>query len=106
MLRQEEIRCLAGRDVYDRHDDKIGTAGRTYVDADTGQPELLCVKTGLFGMSESFVPLRDAQVKGDALCVAFEKAQVNDAPNIDPAAEGVAPDQERQLYSYYGGGPS
>jgi hypothetical protein len=49
------------------------------------------------------VPLRDAQVKGDALYVAFEKAQVNDAPNIDPAAEGITPEQERQLYSYYGG---
>jgi hypothetical protein len=103
MLRQEEIQCLAGRDVYDRHDDKIGTAGRMYLDADTGQPGLLCVRTGLFGMSESFVPLRDAQVKGDALYVAVEKDQVNDAPHIGPAAEGITPAQERQLYSYYGG---
>jgi hypothetical protein len=37
------------------------------------------------------------------LYVAVEKAQVNDAPNIGPDAEGITPEQERQLYSYYGG---
>jgi hypothetical protein len=103
MLHQEEIQCLAGHDVYDRNHDKIGTAGQMYLDADTGQPEVLAVKTGLIGSSESFVPLRDAQVKGAALYLDFEKAQIKDAPNIDPAAEGITPEQERQLYSYYGG---
>jgi uncharacterized protein (TIGR02271 family) len=101
MLRTEEIQRLAGHDVYDRNDDKIGTAGQIFVDTDTRQPEWLSVKTGLFGKKESFVPVSDAEVTGDALHVPFEKAQVKDAPNIDPAAEGITPDEEQQLYSYY-----
>lgn len=72
------------------------------MNAETGQPEWLCVNTGLFGTSESFVPLRDAQFKGDTLYVAYTKNQVKNAPNIDPAAEGLGVDQVRQLYSYYG----
>jgi hypothetical protein len=34
----------------------------------------------------SFVPLTDAQLKGDDVYVAFDKDQVKDAPNIDRAA--------------------
>jgi hypothetical protein len=102
MLRLEEIKDVAGRDVYDREDQKIGKAGELFLDRDTREPEWLGVRTGLFGMKESFVPLQDAQLREDGLHVPFEKDQVKDAPNIDPEAEGMAPEQEEQLYSYYG----
>jgi uncharacterized protein (TIGR02271 family) len=103
MLRQEDLQNLAGRDVYDRSDTKIGKAGQIYVDATSGEPEWLCVNTGLFGTSESFVPLRDAQLKGDDVYVAYDKGQVKDAPNIDPGTEGISAEQERRLYDYYSG---
>ncbi len=101
MLRQEEIRNLAGRAVYDRKDDKIGKAGQIYLNGYTNQPEWLGVHTGLFGMSESFVPLGDAQLRGDKVYVAYEKEQVKYAPNIDPGAQGMSSDQVAQLYDYY-----
>ena len=103
MLNQQDLQNVAGRDVYDRSDTKIGKAGQVYLDATTGEPEWLCVNTGLFGTKESFVPLTDAQFKGDDVYVAFDKSQVKDAPNIDPAAEGILEDQERRLYDYYSG---
>jgi uncharacterized protein (TIGR02271 family) len=103
MLNQQDLQNVAGRDVYDRSDTKIGKAGQLYVDASTGEPEWLCVNTGLFGTKESFVPLTDAQLKGDDVYVAFDKDQVKGAPNIDPGAEGIMADQERQLYDYYSG---
>src|SRR3954451_19096395 len=103
MVRQEDLRDVAGRHVYDRSDTKIGKAGQVYVDAATGEPQWLCVNTGLFGTNESFVPLTDAQVKGDDVHVAFDKDQVKNAPNIDPAAEGIMADQQQQLYDYYSG---
>lgn len=89
--------------MYDRGDTKIGKAGQVYVDAASGEPEWLCVNTGLFGTKESFVPLTDAQFKGDDVYVAFDKDQVKQAPNIDPTDEGIMAEQERRLYDYYGG---
>lgn len=47
MLRTEEIQRFAGHDVYDRNDNKIGTAGQIFVDTDTREPEWLSVRTGL-----------------------------------------------------------
>jgi uncharacterized protein (TIGR02271 family) len=102
MLRQEEIRNLAGRAVYDRKNDKIGKAGQIYLNGYTNQPEWLGIQTGLFGMRESFVPLGDAQLKGDNVHVAYDKEQVKDAPQIDAGAEGMSGHQVEQLYGYYG----
>lgn len=103
MLSQQDLRKVSGRDVYDRSDTKIGKAGQVYVDAATGEPEWLCVNTGLFGTKESFVPMTDAQLKGDDVYVAFDKDQVKNAPNIDPGAQGIMADEERRLYDYYSG---
>jgi len=103
MLTEDEVRTLTGRDVYDRSDTKIGKAGQVYINAARNEPEWLCVNTGLFGMKESFVPVRDAQVKGDDVYVAYDKDQVKNAPNIDPGEEGLNEEQENRLYDYYGG---
>jgi len=102
MLRQEDVQNLAGREVYDRNDNKIGRAGQVYLNTDSGQPEWLCVNTGLFGMKESFVPLRDAQIKGDVVYVAYDKEQVKDAPSIEPDASDMGDPQVQELFAYYG----
>lgn len=102
MLRTEELQRVAGHDVLDRNDDKIGTAGQIFVDIDTREPEWISVRTGLFGLKESFVPLDEAEITGETLHVPFEKDKVKDAPKIEPEAGELSPDQERELYSYYG----
>ncbi|MFI9542929.1 PRC-barrel domain-containing protein [Streptomyces sp. NPDC052016] len=53
--------------VYDTDGNKIGDAKHVFLDDATGQPEWVSVKTGLFGTSESFVPIHDASIVEDHL---------------------------------------
>jgi uncharacterized protein (TIGR02271 family) len=100
VLGQDQIDNLIGRDIYGSDGSKIGTAVQVYADDETGKPEWLSVRTGLFGTKESFVPLSDASVSGDRVTVSYDKAFVKDAPNID--ADGhLSQDEERELYAYY-----
>ena len=57
MFSQEELRDLTGATAYDHSGQKIGTVTSIYWDQATDVPEWLTVKTGLFGMKETFVPL-------------------------------------------------
>ena len=101
MIGTETLGRVIGRDVYDQDGDKIGSASEIYLDDETGQPEWITVRTGLFGTKESFVPLRDADLTDDGLRVHVDKDKVKGAPRID--AEGhLSPEEERELYRYYG----
>ena len=101
MVTQNDIARLNGADVYNTSGDKIGSVGQVYLNATSGDPEWVTVKTGLFDTKETFVPLRDATVTDDRVTVAYAKDQVKDAPNIE--ADGpMSHTEEGQLYSYYG----
>ncbi|HZA33162.1 MAG TPA: PRC and DUF2382 domain-containing protein [Propionibacteriaceae bacterium] len=80
---------------------KIGGIGTIYLDDTTGEPEWVTVKTGLFGASQSFVPLRGADVVGNDIQVDYDKDVVKDAPRIDADGD-LTPEQEQQLYQHYG----
>jgi uncharacterized protein (TIGR02271 family) len=101
MLNQNDIETIADRDVYDSDGAKIGSARQVYVDDETGEPEWVTVRTGLFGMNESFVPLADATISDDRLVVPFATSLVKDAPNLSEDGH-LTPEQERELYEYYG----
>ncbi|OON82543.1 DUF2382 domain-containing protein [Streptomyces tsukubensis] len=92
---------LNGLDVYDVDGAKIGGVGQVYLDDRTGKPEWLTVKTGLFGMKETFVPVKGAEHSGDGLHIPYSKETVKDAPRLE-ADEHLDADQERELYSHYG----
>ena len=101
MATMQEIETWRGRTLVDRDGDKIGKIEDVYLDRQSGEPEWVAVKTGLFGSNVSFVPIRDASPDGDGVRVAHEKDLVKDAPNI--AADGeLSPDDERRLYQHYG----
>jgi uncharacterized protein (TIGR02271 family) len=101
MIGTETLGRVIGHDVYDESGDKIGSASEVYLDDETGQPEWVTVRTGLFGTKESFVPIRDADLTDDGIRVHVDKDRVKDAPKID--AEGhLSPEEERELYRYYG----
>ncbi|WP_282944486.1 YsnF/AvaK domain-containing protein [Cellulomonas endometrii] len=101
MLTQEQIQTISGGTVVDSNGDKIGKAGQVYLDDVTGEPDWVTVNTGLFGTSESFVPLQGATADGKTLRVAYTKAQVKDAPRVD--ADGHLSEQEEgELYRHYG----
>ncbi len=88
-------------DVLSTTGDKIGSIGQVYVDDTTGEPSWVTAKTGLFGTSESFVPLEGATVDGSDIVVNFDKDTVKDAPRMD-ADGSLSPEEEDTLYSYYG----
>ncbi|MFH8756962.1 PRC and DUF2382 domain-containing protein [Streptomyces atroolivaceus] len=92
---------LDGLTVYDSDGEKVGTVGRVYVDDDTGKPDWITVKTGMFGMKESFVPLAGARRVGSDLHVSHPKDRVKDAPRVDADAH-LSVSEEEELYRHYG----
>ena len=102
MISTEQIQSLTGGNAVDSEGSKIGSVGQIYLDDRSGQPEWVTVKTGLFGTSETFIPLRDAEVSGQDLKVPYSKDKVKDAPRVSDADEHLDVEQERKLYEYYG----
>ncbi len=101
MITANDLSRLTGSDVYGADDSKIGTAGQVYLDADSGAPEWVAVRTGLFGTKESFVPLADASFSGDTVRVPYDKDKVKNAPQIDADGD-LTNAEEDELYRYYG----
>ena len=102
-LTTDQARTLAGSggNVVSTSGGKIGSIGQIYLDDATGQPSWITAKTGLFGTSESFVPLENATVSGNDVAVAYDKDKVKDAPRVDPDGS-LSPEEEDRLYEYYG----
>ena len=97
----QEITAWRGRTAVDANGDKIGTIEEIYLDADTGRPEWLAVKTGMFGTRVSFVPIAKANDDGGDVRVPFEKSHVKDAPHAEPDGQ-LSQTEEAALYSHYG----
>jgi uncharacterized protein (TIGR02271 family) len=100
MIDSTDTDRLTGSAVYDSDGDKIGSVEQVYVADDSGTPVWATVRTGLFGTSESFVPLEGASFDTDRLTVAYDKSFVKDAPRID-ADGSLNADEEAELYRYY-----
>lgn len=103
MITEQQARSMLHHPVHDAHGNKIGKADHMYLDDATGKPEWVSVKTGWFGTSESFVPIREARVVDDHLEVPYPKDKVKDAPNVDVDSGGhLSEREERRLYRHYG----
>jgi uncharacterized protein (TIGR02271 family) len=103
MITQEQIPTVLDHPVYDTDGNKIGDAKHVFLDDATRRPEWVSVKTGLFGTSESFVPISGASLVEDHLEVPFPKEKVKEAPNVDVDAGGhLSQEEEHRLYEYYG----
>jgi len=102
MITTEQIQSVIGQTMYGTSGDKIGTVGQVYLDDQTGAPEWATTKTGLFGSSETFVPLAGAQVSAEQLTVPYDEETVKGAPNVDPDNGHLSADEEAELYRYYG----
>ena len=105
MLGQDQIDQVQGSDAYGSDGSKIGRVGQIYLDDQTGQPAWATVNTGLFGTSESFVPLAEASFSGDRLTVPHDKDKVKGAPSVSEDGH-LSPEEEQRLYEYYGMGYS
>ena len=105
MISTQQLEQVIGNDVIDGTGSKVGTAKQIYLDDTTGQPAWVTVRTGLFGSSESFVPVREASADAGQLRVPYSKDQIKDAPRVDDDGH-LSPEQESELYRYYGLGDS
>lgn len=94
-------RTLTGLHVVDVNGAKVGTVQQVYRDDATNEPEWITVRTGLFGMKESFIPLAGARRTGDELHVPHTKETIKKAPRIDAHAH-LDPSEETELYRHYG----
>jgi len=90
-----------GRTLIDGDDRKLGTIEAIYLDAQTGRPQWMSVKTGLWGSKHNFVPLADATAVEDAIRTPYAKSQIDDAPRL-AAEEELADDRVVELYRHYG----
>jgi len=106
MLTEDQAREVIGATAYGDDGEKIGKVGQLFLDDQTGRPEFVTINTGLFGTSESFVPVADATFNGDRLVVPFSKDKVKDAPNVDLDGRHLDESEEQRLYDYYGMGTS
>jgi uncharacterized protein (TIGR02271 family) len=92
---------FVGQDLLDTDGDKIGKIQDVYLDEKTQRPEWFAVRTGLFGMRHSFVPVSGVWRDANGVCVPYSKSQVKDAPNVEPDGR-LSQDEEADLYDHYG----
>jgi hypothetical protein len=100
-IRAEELRnaYLQSGNVY-AGSEKLGRIGQIYLDDETSEPTWVTVKTGLFGTSESFVPLNQARLEGNDIIADIDNDIVKNAPRIDADGD-LTPREELELFRYY-----
>ena len=97
----EQVRGWLGRVMVDRDGNRLGEITDVYLDRETDRSEWAVVRTGLFGLRSSFVPLAEASVVDDQVQVPHARILVKDAPNIE--ADGhLSEAEEAELYRHYG----
>ncbi len=87
--------------IVDRDGATVGTISEFYLDRETGYPTWALVNTGLFGATQTFVPLVHATEISDGLQVPYEKRHIKDTPRIDTHDE-LSPQEEAELFAHYG----
>jgi hypothetical protein len=87
--------------VVDRDGTTVGTIKEFYLDRETGYPTWALVNTGLFGATQTFVPLVHATEISDGLQVPYEKSHIKDTPKVDLHDE-LSPEEEAELFTHYG----
>ncbi|WP_410574935.1 PRC and DUF2382 domain-containing protein [Amycolatopsis sp. cmx-4-61] len=98
----KHISQWTGRDVHDSTGEKIGTVEQFWFDDQDGEPTWVSVKTGLFGLRQSFVPAEGlTEGANGELTTRYTKDRVKDAPNVDVSDDHLDPTEERRLYDHY-----
>ena len=82
---------LTGMNVVDEDGAKVGSVQQVYRDDATNAPEWITVRTGLFGMKETFVPLAGARRAGDELRVPHAKDRSRKHPGSMPTDISTRP---------------
>ena len=97
----EQVRAWVGRSMIDSDGKQLGEITDIYLDRETDQPEWAVVRTGLFGLRSSFVPLAEAREVERDIQVPHPRTLVKDAPNIEADGQ-LSEAEEAELYRHYG----
>jgi uncharacterized protein (TIGR02271 family) len=97
----EDVRTWRGHDAVGPDENKLGTVEDIYLDQETGEPEWVALKTGMFGGKLSFAPLAQARLDGDTVVLPYEKEQIKSAPRVE-ADGALSQEEETELYRHYG----
>ena len=97
----EQVRAWVGRSMIDSDGKQLGEITDIYLDRETDQPEWAVVRTGLFGLRSSFVPLAEAREVEHDIQVPHPRTLVKDAPNIEADGQ-LSEAEEAELYRHYG----
>jgi hypothetical protein len=97
----EEVRAWVGLIMIDRDGKQLGEITDIYLDRETDRPEWAVVRTGLFGLRSSFVPLAEATRVEHRIQVPHPRTLVKDAPNIEADGQ-LSEAEEAELYRHYG----
>jgi uncharacterized protein (TIGR02271 family) len=98
---QSTVAEWRGGSAVDGEGEKVGTIEEIYMDSETGKPEWLAVRTGLFGVKLSFIPVAEASAAGGEVRVPYHEAQIKAAPAVEPDGE-LSRAEEAGLYRHYG----
>jgi sporulation protein YlmC with PRC-barrel domain len=101
-ITESDLSGLSGGNVVTASGDKIGSIGQIYLDDQTGEPSFVAANTGLLGMSQSLIPLRDATIRDGDVVVGYDKDMVTNAPPLEDDEGSLSRGQQEKLYDYYG----
>jgi hypothetical protein len=90
-----------GRTVLDSAGEELGKVTALYLEGDSQRPAWAGVKRGMLRGGETIVPLDGADESDGNVRIAYEKAMVEEAPDVDPDVE-LAEDEEQALRDHYG----
>jgi uncharacterized protein (TIGR02271 family) len=99
VLSLDQLRGLRGRTLQGAGGSSLGTIHALYADSSDGDPTFATVQVA--GGRQAFVPLAQAQLRGDDLVVPYDESLVSSAPQISED-EDLSPAEEDRLYAHYG----
>ncbi len=92
---------VVGHKVLDVGGNKIGSAGMVYHDHTSSHQDWVMVKGGLLGGRTHFAPLSGASMVADDVRLAYDKAMIDSAPEMDGNRQ-LSAEEELALYQHYG----
>src|SRR5947209_3314989 len=105
MNSSQDAAQIFGYDVNDSTGNKIGKVDNVWVDDATNELEFVGVKTGWLMGKTHVIPVANAQIADGSIQVPFDEDRIKNAPSFSGDDE-LSPDQEDEIYSYYGEGRS
>ena len=100
MAYHQDIGEWHGKELVDRHGQRIGNLEDVYGDVETNEPMFGTVKEGLIGRHLTFVPLAGITIGPDNLQVTISKEEVKTAPNIELHGDELSTADESTLYHH------